>query len=120
VIILGMVAYYLFAIALIAAVVLLAVRQNKRAMDAAYARWEQDRRKWRETTPPLPLRQPPVDFDDTPDEEEEDVPDLNAPALQPIAPLLRRAAREYLAKPHDRERLLRSLREALGATSPSP
>jgi hypothetical protein len=67
-------------------------------------------------TPPLPPPLPPAVFDDPSGAEE--VPDLSAPALQPIAPLLARAAKEYLNNPHDRERLLRSLREALGATGP--
>lgn len=113
-----MIAYYLFAFAFLAAVVLLAVRQNKRRADAAYAEVRESLRKWAESTPPLPPYVPaPIDGDD----ESEDEPDLSDAALRPIAPLLMRVAQGYLDKPTERERLVRSLTEALNVpAAPSP
>lgn len=110
--------YYSLAIALVGSAILLALRCNKRERDAADARHEDDLRRWRDSTPPLaPWPPPDVEPDDEPE------PDLSAAVLQPIAPLLMRVAREYLDKPHDRERLLRSLTQALSTpatSSPAP
>ena len=123
-IVLSLVTYYLLAFLLIGAAVLLALRQNKRDADVVYAQWEQERSKWRDTTPPLPRYVPaPIDdeLEDEPDAEE--TPDLSAAVLQPITPLLMRVAQEYLDKPHERERLVHSLAQALGLTatsSPAP
>ncbi len=113
-IVLCLVIYYLLAFALLSAVMLLTVRQNKRDADAAYALLYHDLQKFA-YTPPMPTLLPPL--------EELPLADLSAVALQPIAPLLMRVAREYLDKPHDRERLLRSLTQALSTpatSSPAP
>src|SRR6185437_14310214 len=97
-IVLSIIAYYIFAIGFIAAVVGFAVWQAKRRMDARFAEWKKDiERRWE--TPSLPPPLPPFEIDDEEEidsdgEDEEadakEVPDLNAPALQPIAPLLLR------------------------------
>jgi hypothetical protein len=122
VIIFSIVAYYVLAIGLIAAVLYLTVRQAKRRMDATSERLAREfQRQW-DAMSSLSASSPRSEMSAAVDEDEadeDDVPDLSAPALRPIAPLLLRAAKEYLDKPHDRERLLRSLSEALGEPAPA-
>ena len=98
--------YYLIAGALLGAAVWHSARQNARDAEGAFARLRAGLTGRTPSAPIAPLL--PADGPGS-------APPEAAAWPEPLAPLLERFAREYLDRPADRERLARSLTDALDA-----
>ncbi len=100
----GIVGYYVLAVAILAVVAWYSVRQNVRDADRSYGEWAATLA----ATPPVPPLAPWHPFTEL-----DEWSDLSADALRPIAPLLRRVMQEYVDHPSKRDRLMRTLGDAL-------